>query len=254
MALQRLTSHAQVLDASGGDAFVRYDLPSTLEHPGWSLGTAVAVSRRTHTRRLGLLMLGPSTDLGILVEHLVADALLPEDVGSVTVVRDALLVVSRHLALGEGNDWEWLYAESAPPVVPAESRLVPLVEADVDDLRDLLARANPRTDARPFEFPDQVWVGVRTPTGRLVACGVREPSLAGYPILSGISVDPAERGTGLGLAVTAYLTRGAVEQAGVCTLGMYSDNDLARRVYRGLGYGGEHRWASRRLAPGVSAA
>jgi predicted GNAT family acetyltransferase len=88
---------------------------------------------------------------------------------------------------------------------------------------------------------------VRDDSGRLVACGVRERSLAGHPILSGITVDPTQRGLGLGLAVTAHLTRRAVEEAGVCTLGMYSHNAVARRVYLGLGYGDVHEWSSRRF-------
>jgi hypothetical protein len=29
---------------------------------------------------------------------------------------------------------------------------------------------------------------------------------------------------------------------------MYSDNDVARGVYTGLGYGDIHRWSSRRLS------
>ncbi|QGN57087.1 GNAT family N-acetyltransferase [Nostocoides sp. HKS02] len=254
MTLRQLRSHAEVLDASGGDAFIRYDLPTALEHPGWALGRAVVVTRRTHTRRLGLLVLGPPADVDALSAHLVREALLPPGVGAVTVAHDALAAVAAHLPLADGNDWEWMYAVSPPPLVAAESRLVALGPDDLGDLQDLLGSANPRTDARPFAYPGQVWVGVRTDSGRLVACGVREPSLAGYPILSGITVDPAHRGTGLGLAVTAYLTRAAVAQAGVCTLGMYSDNDVARRVYRGLGYRGDHRWASRRLAPGPSPA
>jgi GNAT superfamily N-acetyltransferase len=254
MRVRALQTHADVLEASGGDAFIRYDLPTPLERPGWALGEAVAVTRRTHTRRLSLLVLGPPSNVDALAAHLVGEALLPPGVGSVTVAHDALGAVAAHLPLADGNDWEWLYAGSAPPVVAAESRLVPLGPDDVDALRELLAAANPRTDARPFEYPDQAWVGARDAAGRLVACGVREPSLAGYPILSGITVDPAHRGTGLGLAVTAYLTRAAVAQAGVCTLGMYSDNAVARRVYRGLGYRGDHRWASRRLAPGRSPA
>jgi predicted GNAT family acetyltransferase len=82
----------------------------------------------------------------------------------------------------------------------------------------------------------------------LVACGLRERNVAGYPILTGVTVLARERGRGLGLAVTAYLTRQAIEESGVCTLGMYSDNAVARRVYHGLGYTGDHLWSSRRLA------
>ncbi|HET6666457.1 MAG TPA: GNAT family N-acetyltransferase, partial [Intrasporangium sp.] len=107
--------------------------------------------------------------------------------------------------------------------------------------------ANAHTDARPFETPEQRWVGVRDADGTLVACGVRERTLAGTPILEGITVRADQRGTGLGLAVTTRLTREAVRSDGVCTLGMYSDNDVARRLYHGLGYGEDHVWSSRRL-------
>ena len=247
-SVRKLATHAALLEATGGDPFVRYDLPDPLEHPAWSLGDAVAVPRRTHTRRLGLLVVGPAEDAGTLVGRLVAGDLLPELAGF-TVARHAFAAVAAHLPPGEGNEWEWLYAASAPPVVAAESRLVPLSRNDVDDIRSLLELANPGTDARPFEFPDQQWVGARDEAGVLVTCGVREPNLTGWPILSGITVHPAHRGTGLGLAVTAYLTRAAVRDTGACTLGLYSHNDVARRVYHGLGYGGDHLWTSRRLAP-----
>ena len=94
-----------------------------------------------------------------------------------------------------------------PPPRWRESRLLGLVPGHLPEIEALLAEANPGTDARPFEHPGQHWVGVRDASGRLVACGVRELGVAGHPILSGITVDPAHRGQGLGLAVTAYLTR-----------------------------------------------
>lgn len=165
-----------------------------------------------------------------------------------TVSRGSLASVGSHLPLGEGNEWEWMYAVQAPPQVPAEDRLTPLDESDRADIGALLAEANPRTDARPFELADQHWVGARDAGGQLVACGLRERNVAGYPILTGIAVLARERGRGLGLAVTAHLTRQAIAEAGVCTLGMYSDNAVARRVYHGLGYTGDHLWSSRRLA------
>jgi predicted GNAT family acetyltransferase len=37
----------------------------------------------------------------------------------------------------------------------------------------------------------------------------------------------------------------AVEEAGVCTLGMYSHNDVARRLYLSLGYERVCAWSSR---------
>lgn len=246
-ALRVVRTHAEALRASGDSTFVRYDVPSPLHGDGFALGHALALPRRTHTRRLGLLVLGPPEDVDPLVEALVAGELLSPEVRSVTVQRGSLEAVARHVRLQEGNDWEWLCTIAPPPEVAAESRLVRLTRGHQPEITALLAAANPGTDARPFEHPEQHWVGVRDDDGRLVACGVRERSLAGHPILSGITVDPAHRGRGLGLAVTAYLTRRAVEESGVCTLGMYSHNAVARRLYLGLGYGDVHEWSSRRF-------
>lgn len=251
--LRRLVTHSAVLDATGGSAFIRYDIPAALDQPAWALGVAVALPRPTTIRGLRLLVIGPPEDAGELVGAMAAEGLHPSDLAGVTVQRGSLSAVAAHLPVGDGNEWEWMYAATAPPRVPAEDRLVPLSEEDLPDIAGLLAEANPGTDARPFAHPGQHWVGVRDDEGRLVACGVRETNVAGFPILAGITVHREQRGTGLGLAVTAHLTRSAVEEQGVCTLGMYSDNGVARRVYHGLGYTGDHLWSSRRLVAPSSA-
>ena len=48
--------------------------------------------------------------------------------------------------------------------------------------------------------------------------------------------------------MTAHLTRLAVSADGVCTLGMFASNDVARRLYHGLGYVTAHAWCSRQVA------
>ncbi len=248
MTLRELGTHADLLAATGDSPFIRYDIPTALARPGYALGRAVALPRQTHTRRLGLLVMGPADDAGELVGAMAAEGLHPPGLRGVTVQRGSLAAVAARLPVADGNEWEWMYAAAAPPRTAAEDRLVPLSEEDLPDIAALLDEANPRTDARPFEHPGQSWVGVRDDEGRLVACGVRETNVAGFPLLAGITVHPSARGTGLGVAVTAHLTRAAVSGAGVCTLGMYSDNAVARRVYHGLGYRGDHLWSSRRLA------
>lgn len=248
MSLRELTTHGDLLQASGGDAFIRFEIPQTLEQPGYALDQAIALPRKTYTRRLGLVVMGPPDDAGRLARALADEERRPAGLAHVTVSRGSLATVGSHLRLGEGNDWEWMHAVRAPAPVAVEEHLMPLDESDRADIGALLAEANPRTDARPFERADQHWVGARDGRGRLVACGLRERNVAGYPILTGITVLARERGRGLGLAVTAYLTRQAIAEAGVCTLGMYSDNAVARRVYHGLGYSGDHLWSSRRLA------
>jgi len=250
--LVRLDTHEEVLSATGGSAFVRYDLPSALDSPGWSLAGAVAVTRRTHTRRLGLLVMGLPQAAGALVGTLADAGLLPEGLRGVTVTRGSLDAVAPHLPPGQLSEWEWMCTTRPPDAVPAEEDLATLSEGDLPAISALLELANPGTDARPFQHPGQSWVGVRDGR-RLLACGVEEPGVSGHPVLSGITVHPDSRGRGLGLAVTARLTREAVRRAGVCTLGMYSHNAVARRVYLGLGYGDVHEWSSRRLSPAAGA-
>jgi len=247
-SLSRLATHAELLEATHGSAFVRWDIPHTLEGTAYGLGHAVALLRRTHTRRLGLLVMGPAEEAGTLAATLRTEGLLPAELGGITVSRAAIEAVEPQFPVAEASEWEWMCATREPPTVPAEADLEPLDVHDQPAIERLLATDNPGTDARPFAHPGQEWVGARDSGGGLTACGVREPNVAGHPILAGITVASAHRGRGLGLAVTAHLTRAAVSEHGVCTLGMYSHNDVARRVYTGLGYGDRHCWSSRRLA------
>lgn len=244
--MRRIDSHVDLLAATDGDAFVRYDLPDPLDYPAYALGAAVGTLRHTHTWRLGLFVMGPPTDAGALVAAMLAEGVLPPGIVHVTATRGSLDAIAAHLPLGAGNDWEWMYAVEPPALVAGEDRLVPLTEDDRAEVDAFLAAHNARTDARPFLTPDQHWIAVRDEAGALIACGVREPGVSGNPVLAGITVHPDHRGTGLGLAVTAYLTRAAIAARGVSVLGLYSDNAVARRLYHGLGYGGDHLWSSHR--------
>jgi GNAT superfamily N-acetyltransferase len=248
-SVRRIVTHDELVAAAGADPFICHEIPAPLSVPAWAVGAAVAVLRHSNVRRLGVAVLGPVGDVEVLAAGLAETGELHRNgVRGVTVERAVFDAVRRHLPLGdEGGEWEWLCTTREPEKMPKEACLIPLSVQDLPDIAALLSVANARTDARPFEHAGQVWVGARDEAGRLVACGVREPNLAGVPVLSGITVDESARGTGLGLAVTAHLTRAAVRDSGVCTLGLYSDNDVARRLYRGLGYGHGHAFRSRPL-------
>jgi predicted GNAT family acetyltransferase len=93
------------------------------------------------------------------------------------------------------------------------------------------------------------WVGLRAQDGSLLAVGGAELEASGVPHLAGIVTALDQRGQGLGTVVSAALTRWAVAQHGVCTLGMFSDNEPARRLYGRLGYRTARSWHSRTLVP-----
>lgn len=205
----------------------------------------MALTKVTALRGRRVIALGDAHHVVVLVRWLLDH---PEngDVRGISVPPPALEMIRDVVPLGTGGDWEWMATTHQPPARREEEHVLALdAIEDGDAVRALLSDANPGTDARPWQSRTESWVGVRGPDGRLLACGVAEEGAAGVPLLNGITVAPSARGHGLGAAVTARLTRDGVTTTGACTLGVYSRNVVARRVYAGLGYGHVHPWASR---------
>lgn len=256
----RLDTYDALLEASGQHPVVVLDVGRGAPMPAWEArtpggGTAIAFARRSDHGVPGASVLGDADAVALLVaDDRVRTWFAAGDFRHLGRPREVDDVVEAHLPVGPvAGDWEWMWTRTLPPAVPHEDRVERLVPGDREELSAFLEAASPRTHGQPFARPDQRWVGVRE-AGRIVACGVSEPSTAGTPTLAGIAVEPALRGSGLGAAVTAELTREAVARTGACALGMYSDNDVARRLYHRLGYRTEVEWRSRwhdGRAPGV---
>ncbi|HET8599543.1 MAG TPA: GNAT family N-acetyltransferase [Segeticoccus sp.] len=266
-ALRPLHGYAEVLRASGDDAFVRYELPSHYSDPAVAVGMradgaaeAVAFVRTGTSRRTSLTAIGPPTGVDRLLRELRSTGLdrrFPR--ASVSLPQACADLLPWFLAAGSdpvpadritGGDWDWMWTTTVPPVFPGEGHLVELDdEADADGIRALMARGNPRSHGHPGEGVTDRWLGLRDEAGRPVACAALHRNTAGHPHLSGITVAPELRGLGWGLALTAALTRQGIQGDGVCTLGMFSDNTVARRIYHGLGYQTAQVWASRTLTP-----
>ena len=249
--VQRLTTWAELLEASGRDPLVRYDAGPVL--PGaWAARGAVAYLRRTPGRRSVLVLLGDDVGVELLLAAAAGDPAMGAagEATAVTLPHHLEPLLHQRFRVGPGGDWEWLWTTAAPPPQPAESGVLTLDDgAGAAELVDLLALANPRASARPGDPGSELWVGARDASGALVACGAMQRTDGGRPHLASIAVHPDRRGEGLGAAVTAGLTRRAVAADGVCTLGMYSDNAVARLLYLRLGYRVAHAWATRVIHP-----
>jgi GNAT superfamily N-acetyltransferase len=169
--------------------------------------------------------------------------------GSVTLPRDA----DRHLPayrLDPRNDWEWLVTRTAPPPQPGEESVGWLAPDSDDELRELLHAWSPRHDAEPGKRGVLRWAGIRAASGQLLCAAAHTEHRPGVPHLASIVTHGGHRGQGLGTAVTGWVTRTLLaEGTRWVTLGMYSDNDGARRLYRRLGYANDHHFTSGRLLP-----
>ncbi|WP_109471504.1 GNAT family N-acetyltransferase [Ornithinimicrobium cavernae] len=250
--LRSITAHAELLALSADDPFVRWGIPDPLTGAVLANHGAVAVERLGRRGRglwvlphsgggraavrdlLGALALGPVEELGVT---------------GISLPQPYAAELAQTFALGPGGEWDWMWTTRVPPVVPHEDRLVVLDDnRDAPELSALSTVHSPTGEGDPGTGRTGLWLGIRTPDGELVAAGAMQSLESGAPHLAGIVTHAEHRGRGLGRAVTAGLTRHAVAEHGVCTLGMYSDNPPARAVYLALGYRTACAWHSRRLA------
>ena len=237
------------------DRFLRWQVTPHAWLGAWVTPAAVAVLRSRGSRHQ-LLGVGEPADvvrlLPLAAEQLRAIQSTAQPV-RLTVETRALHRLPTQLRPDpeQADGWEWMWTDRTPAPVPGEESVC-WVDAE-DRLSALLASANPRHHGRPGDPDIRGWAGVRDDNGRLVAAGALAVLDTGIPNLRSISTDPAARGRGMGAAVSAFLTRHALRDAPVVTLGMYSDNDTARRLYTRLGYRRSHAFCSGPLALSTSA-
>lgn len=219
---------------------------------GPSPAVLVAVLRESRTTLLGRG--DPDAALGLVRDRVDARerAGEPTAVGWMSLPRGAatldddggagLADLLGRLGLEPFSTWDWMLTEDEPPPVAAEAAVVRLDPvADADAIRACLAEANPGTTADPTGPQEAAWCGVRDGDALL---GVMGASLRGGAHeggsswhLHGLGVRPVARGRDLGAALTAAITRAGL-RAGAewVSLGLYAENDRARRIYRRLGY------------------
>ena len=250
----RPTTAAELLRVSGGDVFVRCELRAgadgTLLGPAWSGEQALVFSRRGGGRDQPVRMtaVGPAGPAAALL--VLAASELPRPPAAITVPRGALPLLPAQLRPPAPEDWDWFWTTSDPPAVPGERHVaeLPTGERTAEELRAVLPAWSPRYSGEPGSPYVRRWCAVRDERGELLAVAAHVEYVPGVPHLASIATAPAARGRGLGAAVTAWLTRRALAERGICTMGMYADNAVARRLYRRLGYTDSHHWTSGTLA------
>ncbi|MFC4614626.1 GNAT family N-acetyltransferase [Cellulomonas algicola] len=154
------------------------------------------------------------------------------------------------LRLAPFSTWDWLAADTVPATWVPDPRVVPLDPlADAAAIRACLAVANPGTSADPTHAGEAGWWGMRGRGGLVGVVGASlrggGPDRAQSWHLHGLGVRPDARGAGIGTALTStVLAEGLAAGCAFVSLGMYADNDRARRVYERLGFRTELQCAS----------
>jgi len=253
------------------DGFLRWELAAgrSAAEGGAAEGGAAAwvlagawAQAKTVDGRSRVVAGGDPADAADLLAALVPARVVPE---RLSVVREAVGLLRPDLAPVGGDDWDWFATTRAPtPRLPGEDRAV---RADVADpvvlgaVLELLDGHSPRYSRDP-RGSGATWWAIPDTSGEAgsepgLAAVTAAESLPHAVHLASIATRTDLRGQGLGSALTAAVTRAALANgAEAVVLGMYSDNDTARRMYRRLGFVDTHRWRSGRPAgypvPGFS--
>lgn len=231
----------ECLAASGDDPFVRWQVDPRQSPQGWVLDGVVAFYRLAPGGRRTLTVIGPPAAAAVAVRRLVRAG----EPTRVTVPAGTLELMSAELRVGDGASWEWMRTDVPPADFAAAQRVQALPPDDDPAISELLRVASPRHSTDPGDDDIVQWVGVRDGAGTLLACAAQTESVPGIPHLASIATHPSAQGQGLGSLVTGTLTRRLLlAGAPVVTLGMYSDNDMARRMYLRLGFRCDHLWSS----------
>jgi len=155
--------------------------------------------------------------------------------------------VRRHLGLEHAAHWDWLLTTTLPPHQDGEAQVVELdLVTDRAELEGLQRLALPETYTT-LDKPDTRWFGWRD-TGGALRCMAAASNWTREVHLGSIATHPQWRRRGLGAAVTAALTRAGLAATGQVSLGLYTRNEAARRVYERLGFHLGQQVESRRPA------
>lgn len=220
------------------DAMVRAFVPAATR--AWRGGRAVALVTVDSELRVPML-LGIGAGAGAVVTYAARDG---GATGMITVPYEALTVLPDWLRPAKADAWAWRAIEAPPPVRAGEERVAWLGEDDLRDVKALLSEASPGASVWPGDGAARRWAGIRDGR-RLCACLADTTRFPGVGHVSGIATAPEARGRGYGTAVTAWTARRLLaEGTRLVTLGVYSDNAAAMRMYDRLGFSDGHRMSS----------
>ena len=243
--VRQLEGLDELLRLYGDDAFVRAHANQSQTHSTWAHDGACGwmTPHESGNGRMWLTTWGPAESAARLMEGVYRE--VGRRLVAVTLPRDADHHLPPGFVLRPRNDWEWFVTWTDPPLQEREGEVCWLPGVSDDELTDFLRQWSPRHDVEPRQEGVVRWCGARGAKDELVAVAAHVEHVPDVPYLASIATAGHVRGQGYGGAVTAWITRELLREGrGWVTLGMYSDNDVARRVYHRLGYRCDHHFTS----------
>lgn len=242
-----LDAYAALLAAVDRDPVVVFEVGPELLAPPLRVGDAVLFRRMTQLGWAGGMCLGPADDVARLLAGPWRTHPAWAAERSMTVraeCQDALAALGAR-AVGE---WSWLF------VVPDEVCRRPLPDGVSVEAGLPRAHAAAFVDVEyttrwlPPETDGEVWVALRDERGTVLGTGLAAYTPTGAIRLSSITIAAAQRGRGLGRALTQALVDVGTDAPAV-VLGVDCDNPTAAALYAAMGFRRVHDLVSGSLQP-----
>lgn len=243
-------SPTELLEAGGDDPYCRVAALGGGVTRAWAGDGAVAWLRHDDQGRPRLASIGcPSAAASVVPE---ASADHPEGLRA-SLPRGGYAYLPDDVTATHVGDWDWFCTATAPAPQPGESLVSWLTASDDEEIRALLREVSPGASTWPGDARGRRWAGLRTSEGRLAAVLADTSQVPGIGHLSSVATALDARGNGYGSALTAWTTRQFLaEGADLVTLGMYAENDTARRLYERLGYRCAHQFSGGHVEPAAT--
>ncbi|MGH3095202.1 MAG: GNAT family N-acetyltransferase [Streptosporangiales bacterium] len=240
-------SPTDLLEASDDDPYCRIAALGGEVSRAWAGAGAVVWLRHDEQGRPRLASIGSPRAAASVVPEVAANH--PDGLRA-SLPRGGYAYLPDDLNATHVGDWDWFCTTSAPASQPGEPLVSWLTASDDDEIRALLREVSPGASTWPGDARARRWAGLRTPGGRLAAALADTSQVPRIGHLSSVATALDARGNGYGTALTAWATRQFLaEAADLVTLGMYAENDTARRMYERLGYRCAHQFSGGHVEP-----
>lgn len=236
----------QLRDVTRDDPMVRAAvLGGRITGMAWS-GFGAYVWQGTHRGEPGITGIGSPKGAAHLVEAIVRDH---RDLRHASLPRGWIEHTTPGLVEYKA-DWDWFWTEKAPDVRSLSAHVSWLTARDEPAVRALLEDAMPDAAAWPGDARVRRWAGIRDAELRLAACAADTSYSPAVGHMSAVATATDQRRKGHAVALVGWMTSQYLDEgADLVTLGMYADNEAARRLYGQLGFTCQHRFTSAGVGP-----